>query len=217
MSNEEDPLKIIKYRYAKGEISKKEYLQMMNDLKERQDNFEKGAKINKKGTKINGGWIATIIVAILIIAGISYVLLINNETQQYQTSPSTVYTSIYTTIPQIHTLTLFSSGQVFSLNPGYYEFVNFSIPQGAYSINITGSYTSQGKVEVAILTPAQYGAFTQNPSSITSSQYYYGDTQGATINAVLPAGQYTLVFYDPGIVTQDTVTIINPVVVEYTK
>jgi len=213
MSNEEDPLKIIKYRYAKGEISKKEYLQMMNDLKERQDNIEKGTKINKKGTKINGGWIATIIVAILIIAGISYVLGISHGTQQYQTSSST----IYTTIPQIHTLTLFSSGQVFSLNPGYYEFVNFSIPQGAYSINITGSYTSQGKVEVAILTPAQYGAFTQNPSSITSSQYYYGDTQGATINAGLTAGQYSLVFYDPGIFTQDTVTVINPIVVEYTN
>jgi len=41
MSNEEDPLKIIKYRYAKGEISKKEYLEMMNDLKERQDNVGK--------------------------------------------------------------------------------------------------------------------------------------------------------------------------------
>jgi len=170
---------------------------------------------NKGTKKINGGWIATIIVAILIIAGISYLLGINRGTQQYQTSSSTIYTT--TTIPQIHTLTLLSRGQVFSINPGYYEVVNFSIPQGAYSINITGSYTSQGKVEVAILTPAQYGAFTQNPSSITSSQYYYGDTQGATINAGLTAGQYSLVFYDPGIFTQDTVTVINPIVVEYTN
>jgi len=217
MSNDEDPLKIIKYRYAKGEISKKEYLKMMDNLKERKDHIEKRTNI-ENGTKINGGWIATIIVAILIIAGISYVLLINNETQQYQTSPSTIYTTYTTTtIPQIHTLTLFSKGQVFSINPSYYEFVNFSIPQSAYSINITGSYTSQGKVEVAILTPAQYGAFTQNPSSIASTQYYYGDTQGATINAVLPAGQYSLVFYDPGIFTQDTITVINPIVVEYTK
>jgi len=160
-----------------------------------------------------GGRIATIIVAILIIAGISYFLGISHGTQQYQTSSST----IYTTIPQVYTLTLLSKGQVFSINPGYYEVVNFSIPQGAYSINITGSYTSQGKVEVAILTPARYGAFTQNPSSITSSQYYYGDTQGATINALLTAGQYSLVFYDPGIFTQDTITVINPIVVEYTK
>jgi len=161
----------------------------------------------------NAGWIATIIVAILIIAGISYYLGISYRTQQYQTSSST----IYTTIPKVYTLTVLSKGQVFSINPGSYDVVNFSISQGAYSINITGSYTSQGKVEVAILTPAQYGAFTQNPSSITSSQYYYGDTQGATINAFLTAGQYSLVFYDPGIFTQDTVTIINPVVVEYTN
>jgi len=168
---------------------------------------------NKDTKKINGGWIATIIVAILIIAGISYFLGISHGTQQYQTSSST----IYTTIPQVYTLTLLSKGHVFSINPGYYEVVNFSIPQGAYSINITGSYTSQGKVEVAILTPAQYGAFTQNPSSITSSQYYYGDTQGATINAFLTAGRYSLVFNDPGILTQDTVTVINPIVVEYTN
>jgi len=171
------------------------------------------SKTNQDTKKINGGWIATIIVAILIIAGISYFLGISHGTQQYQTSSST----IYTTIPQVYTLTLLSKGQVFSINPGYYEVVNFSISQGAYSINITGSYTSQGKIEVAILTPAQYGAFTQNPSSITSSQYYYGDTQGATINTFLTAGQYSLVFYDPGIFTQDTITVINPIVVEYTN
>jgi len=41
MSNEEDPLKIIKYRYAKGEISKKKYLEMTNGLKGRRDNIRK--------------------------------------------------------------------------------------------------------------------------------------------------------------------------------
>jgi len=171
------------------------------------------SKANQGTKKTNAGWIVTAIIAVFILVWILYYSGTSNRTQQYQTSIST----IYTTIPQVYTLTLLSKGQVFSINPGYYEVVNFSIPQGAYSINITGSYTSQGKVEVAILTPARYGAFTQNPSSITSSQYYYGDTQGATINALLTAGQYSLVFYDPGIFTQDTITVINPIVVEYTK
>jgi len=167
--------------------------------------------------KPNIGWIATTIVALVIIAGFIIFAMMNDASQQHQTISSTGYTTVPPPPPQVYTNTLFSNGQVFSINPGSYEYVSFSIPQGGYSINITGSYVSQGKVEVAILTPVQYGAFTQNPSSITSSQYYYGDTQGATINNVLPAGQYTLVFYDPGIITQDTITVINPIIVRYTE
>jgi len=170
--------------------------------------------------KPNIWWVITTVIAIVIIAGFLILLVSNIISQEHQTGASTGYTTTLPPTPpppQIYATTLLSSGQVFSLNPQYYEGVNFSIPQGAYSINITGSYTSQGKVEVAILTPTQYGAFTQNPSSIISSQYYYGDTQGATINAFLTAGQYYLVFYDPGIITQDTVTVINPIVVKYTE
>jgi hypothetical protein len=150
---------------------------------------------------------------VVIIAGIAYFLGVNHNSFQYLPSYSTVYT---TTIPQIYTLTLLSQGQVFSIDAGSYYEVNFTIPQGAYSINVTGSYTSQGKVEVAILTPIQYGAFTQNKDSLASSQYFYGDTQGSTINAQLSAGQYTLVFYDPGIFTQDTVTVVNQIIAHYT-
>jgi len=166
-------------------------------------------------SKPNIGWIATTIVALVIIAGFIIFAMMNDASQQHQMSSSPGYTTVPP--PQVYKNTLFSNGQVFSINPGSYEYVSFSIPQGSYSINITGSYVSQGKVEVAILTPVQYGAFTQNPSSITSSQYYYGDTQGATINNVLSAGQYTLVFYDPGIITQDTITVINPIIVSYTE
>lgn len=167
----------------------------------------------KEKTKSKMGLIATIIVAIVIIAGIAYLLGVKHSNSLYQPS----YSTVYTTIPQTYTVPLFSQGQVFSINPGSYELVNFTIPQGAYSINVTGSYTSQGKVEVAILTQAQYGAFTQNPSSIKSSQYYYGDTQGSTINAQLSAGSYTIVFYDPGLITQDTISIVNPITAKYTS
>jgi len=169
-------------------------------------------------SKPNIGGVVTTIVALIIIVGFLIFVMMNDASQQHQPSSSPGYTNLPPSpLPQVYTNTLFSNGQVFSINPGYYEVVNFSIPQGAYSINITGSYTSQGKVEVAILTPAQYGAFTQNPSSITSSQYYYGYSQGATINTVLTAGQYSLVFYDPGIITQDTITVINPIIARYTE
>jgi hypothetical protein len=155
--------------------------------------------------KSNKGWIVAIIFTVIVIAGLNI-----NGTLPYSSPNQAVV------VPQVYTLPLLSQGQVFSINPGSYYLVNFTIPQGAYSINVTGSYNSQGKIEVAILTQTQYGAFTQNPSSISSSQYYYGDTQGSTINAQLSSpGQYTLIFYDPGIFTQDTVTIVNQITLTY--
>jgi hypothetical protein len=157
--------------------------------------------------------IATIVVAVVIVIGIVHIL---NSSSSNLTYPTSNYPTNYPT-PQVYSITLFPQGQVFSINASSYEYVNFTVPQGAYSINVSGSYTSQGKVEVAILTPVQYGAFTQNSSVITSAQYYYGDTQGSTINAQLSAGSYILVFYDPGLITQDTVTIVNPIVLRYTS
>ena len=162
----------------------------------------------------SAGVIATVGVAVIIIAVIAF-FLGSNRSSPYGGGGGG--STVYTTIPQVYTITLVSQGQVFSINPGSSYGINFTIPNGAYSINVTGSYTSQGKVEVAILTPAQYGAFSQNKDSITSSQYYYGDTQGSTINAQLGPGQYTLVFYDPGVFTQDTVTVVNPIVAHYTS
>ena len=64
--------------------------------------------------------------------------------------------------------------------------------------------------------PLVLGAFTQNPGSISSPQYYYGDTQGSTINAQLSPGSYTVVFYDPGLITQDTISVVNQVTAKYT-
>lgn len=166
----------------------------------------------RKKSGRNAGWIAAIVIVVLVIAGFFY--LVGKLSSPYGGGGGNGYTS---TVPQVYTIIVAPQGTVFSINPGSSYGYNFTVPSGAYSISLSGSYTSQGKVEVAILTPAQYGAFTQNPSSIASSQYYYGDTGGATIDASLSAGQYTLVFYDPGVFTQDTVSIVNPIILTYTS
>ena len=168
------------------------------------------ASNKKSGGK--GGWIAAIVIIIIVVAAIFYFAGRN----QNPYSSGGGYAPTTQPVPQVHTATLLSQGNVYSINPGSSDTVNFTIPSGAYSISVAGSYTSQGKIEVAILTPTEYGAFTQSTSSIQSSQYYYGDTQGSTINAQLSPGQYTLVFYDPGIITQDTVTVVNPITLTYT-
>lgn len=171
------------------------------------------AQKKKSGSK-SAGVIATVVVLIIIVAGFFYIEGRSSSGGGGGGGGGSGYT---TTVPQVHTITVSSQGTVFSVNPGSSYGYNFTVPEGAYSISLTGSYSSQGKIEVAILTPAQYGAFTQNPSSISSSQYYYGDTGGATVDTSLSAGQYTLVFYDPGVFTQDTVTIVNPMTLTYTS
>ena len=123
--------------------------------------------------------------------------------------------------PVPHSETLFTQGQVFSIGPNAqygYEYSEFSTPSTATGISVSGSYTSQGSVEVAILTATQYGAFEADHSSLASDNtYYYGDTQGSSISATLSPGTYYLVFYDPGVFTTDTVSIVNPVVFSYTS
>ncbi len=169
--------------------------------------------MSKKKNKGSRSWIVAIsAISIVILIIVVIVSTSGVNRQSYQP-----IAKVHTNTPRTYSINLFSPGQVFSLNAGQSKFLNFTIPQGAYSINVTGSYTSQGKIEVAILTPTQYGAFTQNPSSISSSQYYYGDTHGSTINAQLLPGQYILIFHDPGIFTQDTITIVNPIIAHYTN
>jgi hypothetical protein len=168
----------------------------------------------KSGSK--GGRIVAIVTAIIIIGIMVAAIFYFAGRSQNPYTGGGGYASTTQPVPQVHTATLLSQGNVYSINPGSSDTVNFTIPSGAYSISVAGSYTSQGKIEVAILTPTEYGAFTQSTSSIQSSQYYYGDTQGSTINAQLSPGQYTLVFYDPGIITQDTVTVVNPITLTYT-
>lgn len=113
--------------------------------------------------------------------------------------------------------TLLSSGTVQSLNAGQYYYINFTVPSGATSISLSGSYTSNNHVEVGVLTNTQFGAFTQNPSTITSAKWYSGNNDGATIRFTPSSGaSYSLVIYDGNILTSDTVTIDNTVVLDYT-
>lgn len=153
------------------------------------------------------GVIALILVVVFVLGSAS--------SHNYYTTTTTPATTSLQIVSQ--TYTLYTSGYVFSVSPGNWYYENFTVPTDAISVyNIMGSYTSQGAIEVAIMTPTQYGAFTQNHGAISSGNYYYGDTQGSTIDSSLSPGQYVIVFYDPGIFTTDTVTVVNPIHFNYT-
>jgi hypothetical protein len=93
------------------------------------------------------------------------------------------------------------------------------MPLNATDISLTGSYTSEGYVEAAVMTGAQFANFTSSEletDALKSSYAYYGDTEAQTIDTQLtPGNTYYLVFYDPGVVTSITVNIGTEVILQY--
>ena len=119
--------------------------------------------------------------------------------------------------PTTQTCAIITSGTVESLGVNHYLYYIFSAPSSAISTSLTGSYTSNNNVEVGILTSVEYGAFSQNPSTISNGCYYSGNNGGSTINFTPLVGTtYYLVIYDANFITSDTITIVNTVCLTYT-
>ena len=162
----------------------------------------------RKHVKI--GIVAVAVVAVAILAVLLYVLWPN------MSSPISSLGSQYS--PRVYNLSILAQGASFIVNVGGTKIVNFTIPQGSSLISVAGAYASSpGTIEVAIGTPSQYTAFVQNPSMISGIQYYYGNARSATISAHLSPGQYVLVFYNPGLITQNNVTISSQIVAHYAR
>ena len=100
-------------------------------------------------------------------------------------------------------------------NCGNVDFSNFTVAPGS-SGYVTGAYSSQYKMVMAILTPGQFTTFMHvNASSILSSDTYHYNESGI-IDVQLPPGSYSLVFYYPGNLT-DQLTITSPVSLSYAQ
>jgi len=113
--------------------------------------------------------------------------------------------------------TLMQSGQVETLSPGYFYYVNFTVPSGASSISITGSYISSGDVNAAVIPSSEFSNVAGNPSAMANGLWYSGDNTGATISVSLSPGSYTLIFYNTNLITTDTFSIVNAITLGYTS
>lgn len=112
--------------------------------------------------------------------------------------------------------TLMQSGQVETLDPGYFYYVNFTVPSGASSVSITGSYISSGDVNAAVILSSEFFGVVSNPSAMTNGLWYSGDNAGATISVSLSPGSYTLIFYNSNLITTDTISVVNAITLSYT-
>ena len=114
-----------------------------------------------------------------------------------------------------HHYTLMQSGQVETLSPGYFYYVNFTVPSGASSVSISGSYISSGDVNAAVIPNSEFSSVASNPSAMVNGLWYSGDNTGATISASLSPGSYTLIFYNSNLITMDTISVVNAITVTY--
>jgi hypothetical protein len=135
--------------------------------------------------------------------------------------------------------TLFNSGQNFDvynssrMKPGY-QFVELNVPAGAYNVKVTGIYTMEDPSiqsgesydqypAVGILTEAQFGQFINATPIVHSlgdyTPYYntFNNGEEEMNFSVAGGGVYYLVFYNPSETDVYTVSIVRPVVLQYTS
>ena len=126
--------------------------------------------------------------------------------------------------PQLYTQTVIPQ-ETFSLQCGNYEYKEFTVPNGAYNVTVTGSFTSNGgPVNFAILTPNQMASL-QSAGYIYSSVYETGYITGMPFNYTLSGGTYYVVFVKNndgsgcgGILIGNptiSVTLASPIVLRY--
>jgi hypothetical protein len=185
---------------------------------------DSGDILYNKRSSLSKKWkVGIIVIAVVVVVILIAIPLGSYIYSNYYTRSTSTYTITHTyTVKSLKPLiNLASSNYIFSLSPGNYWDEYFTVPNYATNTYINGSYISNNNVEVLILTPVEYGAFTQNPSNVINSGdyvWYSGSNEGETIDISLVPGQtYYLVFYNPntgflGIgASSDTVTIEAPI------
>jgi len=110
-------------------------------------------------------------------------------------------------------ITLLYKNQTLFFGPEAFRIIPITTPENIL-INVSGSFISKNKIDVAILNFSEYQSFMENRSSIATSRYYYENTQNASINKTLQQGPYFLVFYNPNATMQTNITITKSIVVK---
>jgi len=110
-------------------------------------------------------------------------------------------------------ITLLPQNQTLFFDPEAFRIIPIPTPENIL-INISGSFISKNKIDVAILNLSEYQSFLGNRSNIVASHYYYENTQNASISKTLQQGPYFLVFYNPNTTMQTNITITKSILVK---
>ena len=151
---------------------------------------------------IGKGVVALIIIIVLFLIIVS---VVTNSTNSG--SPSGVSNQ-----PAHTPLIIVQSGNVYPLNAGSYEEIQFSISNPS---TITGSFTTTNTatrgIDFYIMTPDEFSSFS---SSSQVNQYLYttGLVTSGFIDTNLPAGTYYLIFNNNNLVETSSVDITQNII-----
>lgn len=156
------------------------------------------SKISKKKLFVI---IGVVFVAIVVI---SLIILVNITSPNNSTPPPPTSTT--------RTQTLISSGTVYQLNAGYYEYLQISITSYA---TISGGFSvTGGSSTFYIFTPSEYANYGANG---TPSGYLYtsGQVTSGGVNTNLNGGTYYFVFTSDNSFGSESISISSSFVATY--
>ena len=223
MAADEDGLEILKRRYAGGELTRKQYLEMRRNLegaggearplsreaKAGANEIRNPARAKHPLSLFNKAIIATlfIFIAAVILAGSSQVPAGTATTSILITTASAQPASGLL-IPQNYTMQFTrESAQCGPPTCSKGWVGTFTVPAGSPGMNLTGSFSSQNATAVAVLTPSQFEELkSTNESSAASDSVYYAYNRSEKVDVRLAPGTYYLAIFYPGNYT-DKVTV----------
>ncbi len=111
--------------------------------------------------------------------------------------------------PTAHTIV--SSGTVWQLNAGNYEYIQFTLPSSA---SMGGSFTATNGVTVYCFTPSEYQSFSSTGSA-SSYVWTSGSVSSGYVNFNLGSGTYYLVFQNTNLITTSSVQVTSDITATY--
>jgi hypothetical protein len=154
-----------------------------------------------------------LLVVVVVVVAVVLVLALIGLAAYHPSAPSGTPPTV---VPPTRTLTIASSGTVYQLAAGHFEYLGpWTVPSAA---TVTGAFTATGGSgsNSFILTPDEQQAFGSSGSTTPSSYVWTsGAVATGSINTNLPAGTYYFDFVNQDSFSTTSVQVTSAVVASY--
>ena len=142
------------------------------------------------------------VVVVVAIVGVIALAALSSSNNTGQNNPP----------PPPVSITVVTSGTVWNLNPGHYEYIGSVALTSNSSWTISGTFTATNGITAYVMTSSEYSAW--GGSGSPSSYYWTSGTNIASgsISTVLPAGTYYFVFDNTHSYSSTSVQITSNIV-----
>ena len=159
---EKDSTEVLKERYAKGKITRKQYLEMKAELggegnKPTGNNWTGKAGSSSSapvGKTSMGSYVVRIAAVVIVIFFLLYLIGLANRNNPATTPSIKAYTIFNSSAAPVKFTAISPQCQPPQCGNLYYQ--EFTIPSNWTGASITGSYSAQSDLAMAILTPLQF-------------------------------------------------------------